>query len=163
MAYENFLFEVADHLFLRGDNINTKDIFDNSCTGEMVKNGQLTRFEAYKNKISNHKTVIIEEVSRQHNILTNSYIVENKLEESTFNGKKMIHVAVINDEVGYVKKWLEKNGRTPNILQSSALKDSDGVTKNILLLAAQNGSHRCLRAMVGIFLPQQILSTALIF
>lgn len=113
--------------------------------------------------MNNHKLLIIDAASLQHNILTSSYIAQNKLEGSNFNGKQLIHISIINDDVGFVKKWLQKNGKLPNILQTSSLKDNDGITKNIVLLAAQNGSHRCLRAFTAVFTPQQILSTGSVF
>lgn len=158
LACEHFLFEVFDALVLRGEDINKKDQFGNECASELVKDGQLARFTAYSNKIKNAKALVVEGASRQHNLLTNSYITANKLEGADFGGRKFLHLSIIADEIGMVKTWLEQNKNLPQSLASAALKDSDGVLKSIFYLAVENGSWRCLRTFIDHFTPKQILS-----
>ena len=153
---------VSDILLERGESPTLQDDQGHDYLYYLVSQGEYHRFRAVMNQLSILSKLsdlmlcygeesLLAVAARNGHFLLVYELLERFARYKTDTGLSLIHYAILTDEVGYLKEWLAEHD-----LDEANI--STGIHKNQSLahLAAQQGSHQCLKHLLKKLSKQNI-------
>jgi ankyrin repeat protein len=140
---------ISDILIKAGENPALKDNQGRDYIYQIVSAGDHQRFKLLmrKNAIDMNQCYegesLLAIAARNGHFLLVSELLEQKAEYKTQQGLQLIHYAILSDEIGFLREWLEATKTVACSIQSRSHKG-----KSLAYLAAENKSRRCFNLLI---------------